>query len=166
MNQLLVIEGALVLALMLGGFQGTGCTGQKLRIAGTVLAEYGDSAGNRTIVLDSVHLMAAVAVAVYDFIEQGYLAVGRILAHNDKLVPVMAVYAGVIWQEPLDVLGKLAQDGIAVYVSFQIVDAGEIIQAQEQNSTTLAFGQAFLHHAFAFLLHKQTGDIVHLTPVA
>ena len=67
MNQLLVIEGALVLALMLGGFQGTGCTGQKLRVAGTVLAEYGDSAGNRTIVLDSVHLMAAVAVAVYDF---------------------------------------------------------------------------------------------------
>ena len=39
MDQLLVIEGALVLALMLGGFQGAGSTGQKLRVAGTILAE-------------------------------------------------------------------------------------------------------------------------------
>ena len=62
--------------------------------------------------------MAAVAVAVYNFVEQGYLAVGRISAHNYKLVPVMAVYAGVIRQKPLDVLCELAQDGIAVYVPF------------------------------------------------
>ena len=67
--------------------------------------------------------MTAVTVAVYNLVEQFYLTVGHVPAHDDKLVPVMAVYAGVIRQQPLDVLGKLAQDGIAVYVALQIVDS-------------------------------------------